>query len=43
MDNPNYYVRYRTYIQNKGWGSWVSDGEMSGTEGKCLRLEAIQS
>lgn len=48
--NPNAYagsvsgsVEYRTHIQNIGWESdWKSDGEMSGTEGRSLRLEAIQ-
>lgn len=36
-------VRYRTHIQNIGWESdWKSNGELSGTEGQSLRLEAIQ-
>ena len=35
-------VLYRTYIQKNGWMSYVSDGTMSGTSGKSLRLEAIQ-
>jgi len=29
-------------VQNIGWQDWVSDGELSGTSGKSLRLEAIQ-
>ncbi|MBU4542177.1 MAG: leucine-rich repeat protein [Acetobacterium sp.] len=33
---------YRTHIQNIGWQEQKSDGEMSGTSGKGLRLEAIQ-
>ncbi|WP_286809162.1 hypothetical protein [Acetobacterium sp. MES1] len=36
-------VTYRTHIQNEGWAQgWVSDGEMSGSEGKGLRLEGIE-
>jgi hypothetical protein len=36
-------VSYRTHIQNEGWAQgWVSDGEMSGTEGQGLRLEGIE-
>lgn len=35
-------VEYRTHVQNVGWQSVVADGAMSGTEGKSLRLEAIE-
>lgn len=37
-------VMYNTHIQDKGWEADFSkkDGEMSGTSGKCLRLEAIK-
>ena len=35
-------VSYQTHIQNEGWQSVKSDGEMSGTEGKSLRLEGIE-
>lgn len=36
-------VSYITQIENMGWDQgWVSDGEMSGTEGKWLRLEGIK-
>ena len=36
-------VTYRTHIQNEGWAQgWVSDGDMSGSEGKGLRLEGIE-
>lgn len=36
-------VTYRTHIQNDGWKQgWVSDGEMSGSEGRGLRLEGIE-
>ena len=35
-------VVYSTHVQNYGWLTTVSDGEMSGTEGKAKRLEAIK-
>ena len=34
-------VSYRTHVQNVGWQSNVSDGALSGTEGRALRLESI--
>ena len=30
------------FKENIGWQDWKSDGEMSGTFGQSLRLEAIQ-
>ena len=42
LDNPEYMVKYRVYVQNIGWMPWVKDGEMAGTEGKSLRVEAIE-
>ena len=35
-------VQYRTHVQNDGWQDWKSNGAMSGTSGRALRLEAIQ-
>lgn len=36
-------INYRTHIQNDGWEpGWTADGELSGTEGRSLRLEGIQ-
>lgn len=35
-------VNYSTHIQNIGWQSGKADGELSGTTGKALRLEAIK-
>jgi len=35
-------IEYRTHVQNVGWQSLVADGAISGTEGKSLRLEAIE-
>jgi M6 family metalloprotease-like protein len=34
-------VRYRTHVQDVGWQNYVSDGTMSGTQGRSLRLEGI--
>ena len=35
-------VQYRTHVQYDGWQNWKNNGEMAGTEGKSLRLEAIK-
>ena len=35
-------VSYRTHVQDEGWQNYVQNGEMAGTSGKSLRLEAIQ-
>uniref|UniRef100_UPI00187C4184 glucosaminidase domain-containing protein n=1 Tax=Neobacillus niacini TaxID=86668 RepID=UPI00187C4184 len=35
-------VVYSTYVENHGWLNSVTNGEMSGAEGKSLRLEAIR-
>lgn len=35
-------VEYRTHVENKGWLDWVKDGELSGTSGESLRMEAVQ-
>lgn len=34
-------VNYTTHVQKQGWQNTVSDGGMSGTSGKGLRLEGI--
>lgn len=33
---------YCTHVQNEGWQNYVSNGIMSGTEGKSYRLEGIK-
>jgi len=33
---------YRTHVQNLGWQDWKTDGNLSGTAGESLRLEAIE-
>jgi len=35
-------VLYRTHVQNDGWQDFVSDGVLSGTAGRSLRLEGIE-
>ena len=35
-------VTYCTHVQNEGWQNYVSNGAMSGTEGKSYRLEGIK-
>ncbi len=35
------HVSYRTHVQRVGWQRYVSDGAMSGTSGRSLRLEGI--
>lgn len=37
--NPS--VSYQTHVENIGWQDKVSDGQISGTSGKGLRLEGI--
>lgn len=39
-DNPSIY--YSTHVQSYGWMEFVSNGDISGTEGKAKRLEAIK-
>lgn len=34
-------LRYRGQVQNTGWGNKVSSGQIAGTFGKSLRLEAV--
>lgn len=35
-------IKYQTHVQNIGWQGEKTDGEMSGTTGQSLRLEAIK-
>ena len=35
-------INYSTHIENVGWQNTVSNGTVSGTEGKKLRMEAIK-
>ena len=35
-------IRYRAHVQREGWQAWVYDGQVAGTTGKSLRMEALQ-
>lgn len=39
---PSGGIRYRAHVQNIGWQGWKQNGELAGTKGKSLRMEAIQ-
>ncbi|MBR3163394.1 MAG: CotH kinase family protein [Clostridia bacterium] len=38
----NTVPEYQTHIQNIGWQEWKRDGQIAGTSGQSLRLEAIK-
>ncbi|MDD3307068.1 MAG: hypothetical protein PHO29_08230 [Acetobacterium sp.] len=42
VGQDNTKIAYCTHVQNIGWQDFVSDGELSGTQGKGLRLEGIK-
>ncbi|MBQ2938167.1 MAG: hypothetical protein IJE05_04755 [Clostridia bacterium] len=35
------HVQYKSHVQNVGWQSYVLDGNISGTQGRALRVEAM--
>ena len=35
-------IQYKTHVQNVGWQDFVKNDELSGTNGRSLRLEAIK-
>ena len=35
-------VQYDAHVQDIGWQGWVANGEMAGTSGRGLRVEALQ-
>lgn len=35
-------INYLTHVQSVGWQNWVKDGEMAGTQGRALRMEAFK-
>ena len=39
--DKNLHVQYMTHVQDEGWQDWKKDGEVAGTSGKSLRLEAM--
>jgi len=40
--NSDVHIIYEGHVQNIGWQKAVSDGQMEGTVGKALRLEALK-
>lgn len=40
--NYNDRIKYRAHVQYDGWQEWVSGGEIAGTTGRELRMEAVQ-
>lgn len=36
-------VRYQVYVQGHGWMDWVRNGQLAGTTGKELRIEALRN
>jgi uncharacterized protein YjdB len=41
-DSPDYSIRYRVYVNRRGWTLWVENGEVAGTTGQARSLEAVQ-
>ena len=42
QDGTEPSIIYQTHVQDVGWQDYVSNGMMSGTQGKSLRLEGIR-
>jgi len=42
LANGNVGVTYQGHVQNIGWQAWVADGQMAGTQGQSLRMEALK-
>ncbi len=40
--NQQASIRYRGHVQKIGWQPWVSDGDIAGTWGQSLRVEALE-
>lgn len=41
-NNPGYKLQYRVQVQQLGWQGWADQGNVAGTTGSGLRVEAIQ-
>jgi uncharacterized protein YjdB len=35
-------IEYATHVENYGWGDWEANGNVSGTQGQGLRIEALK-
>lgn len=40
--DKNMHIKYSAHVQNIGWQSYKQDGQMAGTSGQSLRIEAIK-
>ncbi len=38
----DFHISYAAHVQNVGWQKYINSGELSGTEGRALRLEALK-
>lgn len=41
-ENNEIGISYQTHVENDGWQDYVKNGNMSGTQGKMYRLEAVR-
>ena len=41
-DSNIYEVRYRAHLRNIGWQNWTSRGNIAGTTGRAIPMEAIE-
>ncbi|CAI3308403.1 GBS Bsp-like repeat-containing protein [Enterococcus cecorum] len=41
-DSDIYEVRYRAHLRNIGWQNWTSRGNIAGTTGRAIPVEAIE-
>lgn len=41
LESEKPIIKYISHVENIGWMNWVSEGEISGTVGKSLRMEAL--
>lgn len=41
-DSDVYEVRYRAHLRNIGWQNWTSRGNIAGTTGRAIPMEAIE-
>ena len=42
LNNEDYQIAYSSHVQNIGWQDYSYDGNISGTSGKALRIEALK-
>ena len=40
--NKSAHIKYKTHVENYGWGDWVRDDQISGVMNQGLKIEAIK-